>query len=74
MENAPNIILFGYFAIVILVIIIALMIIGVLLIKRSEKQRSKRLRFWGRICVSLSIICSIPIVLSIGYILYLYIG
>lgn len=49
MENAPNIILFGYFAIVILVIIIALMIIGVLLIKRSEKQRSKRLRFWGRI-------------------------
>lgn len=74
MENAPNIILYGYFSTLILVITITLVIIGSILIKNGKSLSSDRIRFWGRVCITLSVICSMPIVLSVGYILYLYIG
>jgi len=74
MGNAPAIILFWFFWIVIFILMIALMIAAIILIKKSKRQNAKRMQFWGRISLALSLICSIPIILVVGYILYIYIG
>lgn len=76
MENAPNIILFWYFIITLFVLIIALTIGAIILIKKSKcnGKNSKKMQSLGKICLVLSIICAIPIILVVGYILYLYIG
>jgi len=73
MENAPTIILFGYFGITIFILMIALMVAAIVLIKKSKGQSSKTMRFLGKMCLTLSIVCSIPIVLTVGYILYIYV-
>lgn len=76
MENAPNIILFWYFIIALFVLMIALMIKAIILIKKSKckGQSSNKMLPVGKTCLVLSIICAIPIILVVGYILYLYIG
>jgi len=74
MENTPVIILYGYFGILISVIVIVLVIIGSMLMKKSKSLNSERLRIWGKVCLTLGIICSIPIILTVGYILYICIG
>jgi len=73
MENAPIIILFGYFGIVIFILMIALMIAAIILLKKGNGQSAKMMRFLGKMCLTLSIICSVPIILVVGYILYIYI-
>lgn len=74
MENAPTIILFWFLCIVIVMIAIALMITAIILLKKGKGQRTKKMQFLGKLCLILSILCSIPIILVVGYILYLYIG
>jgi len=64
MENAPTIILFWCLGIVIFIAAIALMAAGMILIKKGKKQ--------GKICLVLSVICSIPVILVIGYMVYLW--
>lgn len=74
MENAPNIILFWYLIMAILVIVIALMITAIILIKKSREQNTNKMQLLGKICLALGMIVAIPIILVAGYILYLYIG
>ena len=74
MENAPTIILFWYFGIIIFILMIALMIMAMILIKKGTEQNAKMIQFLGKIGLILSIICAIPIILVVGYILYIYIG
>ena len=74
MENAPNIILFWYFIIVIVVLMIALIITAVILLKKSKRQSTNKMQLLGKICLILGIICTMPIVLVVGYSLYLYRG
>ncbi|MBQ9927856.1 MAG: hypothetical protein IJO65_07735 [Lachnospiraceae bacterium] len=74
MENAPNIILFWYFIIVIFVFVIALMIAANILIKKRREQNADKLQLLGKICLGLDLVCAIPIILVVGYILYLRIG
>jgi len=74
MENAPTIILFWFSGIIIFILMIALLITAILLMKKGKGQSSKKMQILGKICFLLSIICSIPIILVIGYILYIYIG
>ena len=74
MENAPTIILFWYFGIIIFIFMIALMIMAMILIKKGTEQNAKMIQFLGKIGLILSIICAIPIILVVGYILYIYIG
>ena len=73
MENAPSIILFWYFGIMIFILMIALIILAMILMKKGKKQNIKRMQFLGKMCLTLSIICSIPIILVVGYVLYIYI-
>lgn len=73
MENAPTIILFWCFVIAILIITIALMLAGFLLIKNNKKNSVKKTHRLGKICLILSTICSVPIILVVGYVLYIYI-
>ena len=44
------------------------------LLKKDKEQSTKKIQFAGKISLALSIICSIPVFLIIGYILYIYIG
>ena len=74
MENAPNIILFWYFIIVIFVFVIALMIAANILIKKCRERNAYKLQLLGQICLGLDLVCAIPIILVVGYILYLRIG
>lgn len=74
MENTPVIVLFWYFGIVIFIFMITLMIVAIKLIKKGKRQSDKKILSLGKICMSLSIICSIPLFLVAGYILYIYIG
>ena len=73
MKNAPTIILFWCFVITIFILMIVLMIAAIILIKKGKEQSAKKIRFLGKICLILSIMCSIPIILVVGYILYIYI-
>ena len=74
MENAPTIILFWFFIIAIFILMVVAMIEAIALLKKSKEQSAKKMQFVGKICLTLSIICSIPIFLVVGYILYIYIG
>ena len=74
MENAPAIILFWYFGIAITIFMIAFMIVAIILIKKGKEQSDKKKLFLGKTCLILSVMCSIPIILVIVYILYIYIG
>jgi len=73
MENAPSIILFWFFSIVFMLLLIVLLIIAIVLIKRGKEQGDKRKQLLGKICLILSIICSTPIILVLGYVLYIFI-
>lgn len=74
MENAPTIILFWFFIIAIFILMVVSMIEAIVLLKKGKEQSTKKMQFVGKICLTLSIICSIPIFLVVGYILYIYIG
>ena len=53
---------------------IALMIVAIILIKKSREQNADKLQLLGKICLGLDLVCAIPIILVVGYILYLRIG
>lgn len=74
MENAPTIILFWIFIILTIILMIASMMTAIILLRKGKEQSAKKMQFIGKICLILSIICSIPIFLMVGYILCLYIG
>lgn len=74
MENTPIIILIWYFIIIFFVLMIALMIVAIILIKKSREQNADKLQLLGKICLGLDLVCAIPIILVVGYILYLRIG
>ena len=74
MENAPNIILFWYIIIAILVLMIALMITAYVFYKKSKSQSTRKMQLFRNTCLILGIICAIPIILVVGYVLYLYLG
>ena len=74
MENAPAIILFWFSIIAIFVLAVVSMIEAVVLLKKSKEQSAEKMQFAGKICLTVSIICSIPIFLVVGYVLYIYMG
>jgi len=74
MENAPSIILFWCFIIAIFIMMITLVILAFILIKKGKGHSNEKMLFLGKICFTLSVICSLPIILVIGYILYIYIA
>lgn len=74
MENAPDIILFWGFSIVIFTSMVALMVTAIILMKRGKGKNDKKIRFLGKVCLTLSVICAIPLILVVGYILYIYIS
>ena len=67
-------ILFGYFGIAILILTIVLLVAAMVLIKKGRMQRVKRMQVLGKLCLVLSGICSVPLILAAGYILYLYVS
>ena len=75
MENAPIILLFWYFIIAIFILMIALMIIAIVLSeKKAKDQSNNNWKLMGKICLGMGIVCAIPIITVLGYILYLHIG
>lgn len=74
MENAPDIIIFWLFIMAVFVFMFVSMIAAMILLKKGKEQHAEGMRFAGKICLILSIICSVPIVSVAGYILYIYIG
>ena len=74
MENTPDIILFWFFIIAIFILMVVSQIAAIILLKKDKEQSTKKIQFAGKISLALSIICSIPVFLIIGYILYIYIG
>jgi len=74
MANAPTIILFWFSGAVIFILMIALMIAAIILLKKGKEHSAKIIQISGKLCLVLSVICSIPIILVVGYILYIYIG
>lgn len=74
MENAPGIILFWYFIIAIFVLMIAFMIAAIILIKNVKNPNAHKMKLLGKVCAVLGHVCAVPIILVVGYIIYLYIG
>lgn len=74
MENAPIITLFWYLFIAIFILMIALITTAIILIKKNKKQSDNKLLLLGKMCIGLGIICAIPIILVVEYIIYLQIG
>jgi len=71
MENAPSILLFWAFAGAVFMLVIALGIAAIVFTKKGKKQNSKKMHLLGKVCLCLSIICSVPILTVFGYTLYL---
>ena len=76
MENTPTIILFWFFIIAVFMLMLITMITAIILlsIKKGKEQSANGMRLVGKICLTLSIICSVPIFLVVGYIVYIYMG
>ena len=73
-ENAPIIIIFWLFIITIFMLMVASTVAAVLIHKKYKEQNSPKMQFLGKLCLTLSIICAVPIVFIAGYVLYLYMG
>ena len=71
MENAPAILLFWALAAAVFMLMIAAGIASIVFTKKGRKQDSKRMQVLGKVCLSLSMICSAPLLIVIGYTLYL---
>ena len=74
MENAPAIILFWWFFIGLFVFMLVSLVAAIVHMKKGKELEKKKLKFLGKICSVLCIVCSVPIVLVIGYVLYLRFG
>ena len=74
MENTPTIILFWIFTVAIVMLAIVSMIVAVVLLTKSKAQGTKQMKLIGKVFLALSILCSVPVLLVAGYVLYIYIG
>ena len=74
MENTPDIILFWCCITAIFVLMITVIFTAIILIKKGKKQNADKMQLLGKISLCLGIICAIPIILVVGYIIYLHIG
>ena len=74
MENTPTIILFWFFIIAIFMLMLISMTVAIMRLKKGKAQSAGKTRLVGKICLILSVICSIPIFLVVGSILYIYMG
>ena len=74
MENTPTIILFWFFIIAIFMLMLISMTVAIMRLKKGKAQSAGKTRLVGKICLILSVICSIPICLVVGYVVYIYIG
>lgn len=74
MENTPTIVLFWFFMIAIFILMVVSMIAAIILFTKGKEQGTKKMQFIGKICLALSIICSIPVLFVVGYMIYIYIG
>lgn len=72
MENAPSIILFWCFVTAVFILMVVSMVVAVILVKNGSEQCSQVKQFLVKICLSVSIACSVPIMLVVGYVLYIY--
>lgn len=74
MENAPDIILFWNLFIIIFVLMIIFIIMAIILLKKNNEHNPDKTHLLGKICLILCTICAVPIILLVGYILYLCTG
>lgn len=72
MENAPFIIIFWCFVIAVFILMVVSMVVTVILVKKGSQQCGKVKQFWVKMCLTVSIACSVPIMLVVGYVLYIY--
>ena len=74
MENTPTIILFWIFAVAIAILAVVSMIVAIVLLTKSKTQGTKQMKVIGKVFLALSILCSVPVLLVAGYVLYIYMG
>lgn len=67
MDNAPQMTLFLYALVLIFAMAAVLLIFAVVLMRKKRKKY----KFWGRLCLLVSIISFVPVLLVAGYCLYL---
>ena len=72
-ENAPIIIIFWFFIVIIFILMVVSMIAAIAIHRKVREGSTQKMQFIGKLCLALSIICSIPIFLVVVYILYIYI-
>jgi len=72
MDNAPTIILFWFSFALIFLLMITLLFIFIVLNKRKNTLNAKKFSVVRKICLFISILCSLPLLAIAGYILYLY--
>lgn len=74
MENAGAMSLVLYEFVFIFILAITFLIVAITLMIKGKKEGKKKCKNGGRICLILSIICFVPILLVVGYCLYLISG
>lgn len=70
MENAPSIMLFWWLVIAIFILMLVSLLAAVILMRKHCRQGVGKLS-WVRICLAVGMACSIPIMLIVGYVMYL---
>ena len=73
MENAPTIIMFWFVIAVIFVLMVVSMIAAIVIHKKRKNKELTKMQFVEKLCLTLGIIFSVPIILVLGYVLYIYI-
>jgi len=74
LKNTPTIIIFWFLMAAIFVFMIVSAIAAIAIHKKGNKQNPKKTQFIEKLCLIVSIICSIPIFLVVGYVLYIHMG
>ena len=72
MENGPTIVLFWLLTAVVFLCMIAFMFAAIIFIKKGNGQGNKKAKFCGKLCLIASMVCAAPVMIIIGYCLYLY--
>jgi len=71
MENAAFIFLFWCLFTGLVLFTLVLLVVAIVLMKKGKAQNIKKIKLLGKICLALDAVCCVPIILVIGYILYL---
>ena len=70
MENAPSIIFFWWLMIAISILMLVSLLAAVILIRKRCRQGVGKLS-WIKICLAVGMACFIPVMLIVGYVMYL---